>query len=108
MRTNLLRNFKDSEQPTLPKDSIYDPVRGMVEESLKQEWVEATTMPAREWAKSTVQDLLRKNPRPVIWRGESVWIAWIATMMPFGWFDGVVKKMTKLDIVEQAVRKLRA
>ncbi len=62
-------------------------------------------MLAQKWAKLVVQDLLNKNPPSVIWRGESAWLTRIATMLPFGIFDGMVKKLTGLDVIERAVRK---
>jgi 1-acylglycerone phosphate reductase len=62
-------------------------------------------MPAQTWANLVVQDLLKKNPPSVIWRGESAWLTRIATVLPFGMFDGMVKKLTGLDIVERTVRK---
>jgi len=62
-------------------------------------------MLAQHWADLVVQDLLKKNPPSVIWRGESVWLTRIAAILPFGMFDGMVMKLTGLDIVDQIIRK---
>jgi 1-acylglycerone phosphate reductase len=105
VRTNLIRNLKESQQPSLPKGSIYTPAKEVVEKALRQEGFEDTGMPAQQWAKLVAQDLLKKNPPAVIWRGESAWLSRLATVFPFGMFDGMVKKLTGLDVVEQIVKK---
>lgn len=76
-----------------------------VEKAMRQEEFEDRGMPAQKWAKSVVQDLLKKTPPSVIWRGESAWLTRLASVLPFGMFDGMVKKLTGLDIVERTVRK---
>jgi 1-acylglycerone phosphate reductase len=105
IRTDLIKNLKELKQPALPKGSIYEPAKEAVEKALRQEGFEDTGMPAQTWANLVVQDLLKKNPPSVIWRGESAWLTRIATVLPFGMFDGMVKKLTGLDVVERTVRK---
>ncbi|MCJ1286180.1 hypothetical protein MMC26_005525 [Xylographa opegraphella] len=105
VKTNLIKNSKELKQPSLPKGSIYEPARETVEKVMRQEGFENTGMPAQQWAKAVVQDLLKMNPPPVIWRGESAWLTRLAAVLPFGMFDGMVKKLTGLDIVAQMVRK---
>lgn len=105
IKTNLIKNMQESKQPSLPKNSIYEPAKEAVEKALRQEGFEDTGMPAPKWAELVVQDLSKKNPPSVIWRGESAWLTRIATVLPFGMFDGMVKKLTGLDVVERAVRK---
>ncbi|CAF9924267.1 MAG: hypothetical protein ALECFALPRED_002717 [Alectoria fallacina] len=89
----------------LPKGSMYEPAKEAVEKALRGEDVVGLGMPAEQWARGVVQDLLRKTPPPNIWRGSQAWLVRLATMLPFGTFDGMVKKMTKLDVVEKMVRK---
>lgn len=105
VRTNLIKNLNASQQPSLPKGSIYEPAKEAVEKALRQEGFEDQGRPAEKWAKLVVQDLLKKKPPPVIWRGESAWLTRLATVLPFGMFDGMVKKLTGLDIVERTVRR---
>jgi len=90
---------------SLPKDSIYGPTREVVEKALRQDGFADTGMPSERWSKLVVQDLLRKNPPPVIWKGDQAWLARIASVLPFGMFDGTVKKLTNLDAVEEIIRK---
>lgn len=105
VKTNLIKNLKETQQPSLPKGSIYEPARDAVEKALRQDGFEDTGMPADKWAKLVVQDLLKKNPPSVIWRGDSAWLTRLAAILPFGMFDGMVKKLTGLDVVERTVRK---
>ena len=101
VRTNLIKNLKESKQPSLPKGSIYEPAKEVIEKALRQDGFEGQGMPAKQWADAVVQDLLKKNPPPVIWRGESAWLTRIATMLPFGMLDGTMKKLVGLDVFEQ-------
>ena len=103
VKANLIKNTEESQQPSLPSASIYQPAKDAVEKAMKQEGFENQGMPAPQWAKLVVGDLSRKTPPPVIWRGESAWLTRFATVLPFGTLDGMVKKLTGLDIVETIV-----
>lgn len=105
VRTNLIKNVKEVQQPSLPEGSIYAPAKKTVEKALRQEGFEDKGMPAEEWAKAVVRDLGAKKVKGVIWRGESAWLTWFATFLPTGMLDGMVKKLTGLDAVEQTVRQ---
>jgi 1-acylglycerone phosphate reductase len=105
VRSNLIKNQQEVNQPSLPEGSIYEPAREVVHKALRQEGFADSGMPADEWAKLIVQDLLKKSPPPVIWRGESALLARVAAMLPFGMLDRTIKKMTGLDVVEQIIRK---
>jgi 1-acylglycerone phosphate reductase len=105
VRTNLIKNMQQQKQPSLPAGSIFEPAKDVVEKTLRQEGFENTGMPVEQWAKLTVHDLLKKDPPSVIWRGESAWLTRIASILPFGTFDGMIKKLTGLDSVEQIVGK---
>lgn len=103
--SNLIKNSKELRQPSLPKGSIYEPAKEAVERKLRNDGFADSGTPAPEWAGLVVQDLLRKRPPPIIWRGAQAGAVRIATFLPFGTLDGMVKKMTGVDVVEQAVRK---
>lgn len=102
--TNLTRNMREEKKPSLPKGSVYEPAKEVVE-APRQEQFDDAGMPAQKWAKLVVHDLLEKNPPPVIWRGESAWLRWLGTILPFGTMDGFVKKLTGMDVVGQTVGK---
>ena len=102
--SNFINKLRDAKV-SLPKDSVYQPAREAVERSLRQDTFADAGLPAEQWAKGVVQDLLKKSSPPVIWRGEQAWLARFAAIMPFGMFDGTVKKLTELDIVERIIGK---
>ncbi|KAI0887439.1 NAD(P)-binding protein [Annulohypoxylon maeteangense] len=105
VRTNLIKNLQQQANPTLPKGSIYEPAREIVEKALRQEGFEGQGMPAEQWAEAVVRDLQKTNSPPVIWRGESALLTRVSTVLPFGLLDGLVKKIAGLDLVEQIVKK---
>ena len=81
------------------------PAKEPVEKALRQEVFAAAGMEQEAWAKAVAHDLLRKSgPPPVIWRGESAWLVRLSTVLPFGWFDGMVKRIQGLDVAERILR----
>jgi hypothetical protein len=60
-------------------------------------------IPADLWAAEQSELLLRRNPPSVIWRGGSAFLARIASLLPSSIFKGILKKMTKLDVVEEII-----
>ena len=103
--SNIFKNTKEATPVSLPKDSIYGPAREAVEKAMRGDSFEGSGTPAREWARLVVQDLLRKRPPPVVWRGEQAGLARIGTILPFGMLDGKVSKMKGLDVVKRMLRK---
>ncbi|KAI8959793.1 NAD(P)-binding protein [Daldinia sp. FL1419] len=103
--TNIIKNQQDNNNPKLPKGSIYEPAKEVVEKALRQEEFKGKGMPAQQWADLVVQDLQKSNPPAVIWRGESASRVRDQTVLSSGLFDGEVKKMVGLDVVEQLVKK---
>ncbi|KAF5026930.1 hypothetical protein F66182_960 [Fusarium sp. NRRL 66182] len=105
VRTNLIKNLQESSKASLPKGSIYEPAREVVDKAIKQEGFEGQGLLAQDWADAVARDLLKANPPSVIWRGESACLARVSTVMPYGMFDGMVKKMSGLGAAEEMVRK---
>lgn len=102
-KTNLIDNHANTT-PTLPKGSIYEPAKEVVEKALRQEVFVGQGMDVDKWAELTVRDLSKKKPPPVIWRGQSATLLWFATMLPFGFLDGMLKKLMGLDVVEKILK----
>ncbi|KAI1408067.1 NAD(P)-binding protein [Hypoxylon sp. FL1857] len=105
VKSSFVRNAQTMNEASLPKGSIYEPVRELVEERLSLKGQEDVGSPADQWAEQVVRDLLKKNPPPVVWRGEAAWVAWLATMLPFGTFDGFLKRTFGLDKIKQIIQK---
>ncbi|KAI0835412.1 NAD(P)-binding protein [Hypoxylon sp. FL0890] len=105
LKSNFMRNAQASNEASLPKGSIYEPVRELVEKRLRLEGIEDKGAPADQWAEQVVQDLLRKNPPRVIWRGESAGLSWLSTMMPYSISDEIIKRLGGLDEIKQVIQK---
>jgi 1-acylglycerone phosphate reductase len=103
VKTNIVQNIQ-ARQPQLPASSIFAPAKELVESALRSEWVGDRGITAEVWAKGVVADLQKSSVPPVIWRGESAWMARFASILPFGWVDGTYKKMTGLEEVERKIR----
>lgn len=103
VQSNGFKNHQEAMHPALPKDSIYESARDTVEKTLRGEFF-SPKVTAEEWATQVVRDLLRKNPPPNIWRGTQAGLIRAFTFLPFGWLDGMMKKMTGMDVVERIVR----
>lgn len=103
--TNMIENQKAQTPTSLPKGSIYATAKEAVEATMRHDKMVNVGMPRDQWAKEIVGDLLRANPPPVIWRGTNARMGRIATVMPHGTMDSMIKKMSGLDIVEQSVRQ---
>lgn len=109
IQTNIFYNLKGIDTPDiLPADSIYGAARDLMNKILRQEhFNDGTAMPADVWAKAIVQDLSKANPPMTIWRGARAILVRFACAVPRGWMDGAVKKETKLDEVDAAIRQSR-
>ncbi|KAF9877459.1 putative short-chain dehydrogenase [Colletotrichum karsti] len=108
VRTNLISNSKfNTESDRLPKGSIYNPAREIVEKAMSQEELRVIGISADEWAAQVSAPLLSQNPPRVIWRGESALVSRIASMLPSWIFEGMLKKMTKLNLVEDIIQESR-
>ncbi|KAI9732244.1 MAG: hypothetical protein M1818_007563 [Claussenomyces sp. TS43310] len=105
VRSNMIKNNLETKHPSLPTGSIFEPAKEVVEESLRHDKFTESGMPTQQWAKLVVQDLLKKTPPPIIWRGEQAAFAWIGSILPFRILDGMLKKLTGLDVVEKIIQK---
>lgn len=105
IKTNMIKNLKEAKKGVLPEDSIYSPAKEVMEQTLVQQNFEGQGMEASQWAKAVVSDLLKRSPPPQIWRGDTAWLAWLSTMLPFGLFDGALKKASGMDKAVPLLRK---
>lgn len=104
VQTNIIANnnanFKGERLPT---GSIYEPARRVVEEAMSQEGLKHRGISAEQWAAEVTTLLLGKTPPAVIWKGEGASLVRLAVGMPGRVFEGAIKKMTKLDVVEKLI-----
>lgn len=108
VRTNIISNNNvNTRAEGLPADSIYGPAREVVEKAMSQKGLVDRGVTAEQWAAEVAALLLAKNPPAVIWKGESAMVARVASSMPCNMFEGFIKKMTKLDVVEELITESR-
>jgi 1-acylglycerone phosphate reductase len=74
---------------------------------MSQEELGERAITAEQWATEVSTLLLRRNPPAVIWRGQSAMLARVTSAMPSGMFQGVIKRMTKLNVVEEIIKESR-
>lgn len=101
VRTNFIANntFHTAGQ-RLPEESIYAPAREVVDVALSQEGLMDKAISVEEWTEQVVGLLLREEVPREIWRGKSAFLGRVASWLPSVWFEGMMKRMTKLDVVE--------
>ena len=104
LATNFTKN-NEGGTPTLPKGSIYEPAKETVETVMSGKVYFEGAGPPEPWAEKVVQALLKKKPSPIIWTGANVWVVRVGTMLPFGSLDGLIKSMSKLNVVERIIRR---
>ncbi|KAM7212454.1 short-chain dehydrogenase [Rhypophila decipiens] len=99
----------------LPKGSIYEPAREIVNRAMSQvDLKDGMKVTAEDWADEVVPLLLGRNPPSVVWKGESAFMARLAVGLPRfgnhggGLFEGFLKKMTGLGEVERVIKESRA
>ena len=108
VRTNFISNNNiNVNVERLPGGSIYGPAREVVEKAMSQEEFSERGMTAEQWAAEVAALLLGRSPPAVVWRGESALLVRVASMMPSGMFEGAVKRMTKLNVVEKIIKESR-
>lgn len=110
VRTNFISNgnLGPDAEARLPTGSMYEPAREVVETAMSQRDLAHRGVTPEQWAAEVVPLLLGRSPPGVIWRGESALLARVAVAMPCGGiFEGMIKRMTKLDVVEEVVRERR-
>ncbi|KAJ4245549.1 hypothetical protein NW762_014058 [Fusarium torreyae] len=106
--TNIISNNNvNRKADKLPQGSIYEPAREVVEKAMSQEGLTDKGIPPDQWASEVMSLLLSGNPPAVIWKGKSASIAHVASMIPCNMFEGMMKKMTKLNVVEEIILEHR-
>lgn len=89
---------------TLSKDSIYEPARNAMETALRQEGFQGQGITGSQYAQEVVKDLLKASPPAYVWRGEGAWMLRVLGHLPAWLFEGKLKKLTGLDVVERLIK----
>ena len=102
--SNLNANAKANAR-SLPDGSIYEPAREVLDSVLRLENWDGVGWSAERWAKEVSAGILKKSPSYTIWKGANAWTVRLLALFPTGTFDGMVKKLSKLDVVSQILKQ---
>ncbi|KAH7313569.1 short chain dehydrogenase [Stachybotrys elegans] len=109
VKTNIIDNNNfHIEGDKLPEGSIFAPAREAVQKAIGQEDAHAWQgMTAEQWADEVVGLLLKRNPPAVVWKGSGAFMSRIALLFP-GWvMEGVARKITNMNAIEEVIRASR-
>lgn len=96
--------FDNAPRAVLPPGSLYVLAKETIERMMTGAHIAANgTDPAR-WAERVVKDLDQENPPHWIFRGRHASEVRIASLLPVGFLDRVMKKLSGLDVVEQKIK----
>ncbi|KAK1996095.1 short chain dehydrogenase [Colletotrichum falcatum] len=108
VKSNMIANNNvNTKAERLPEGSIYAPARDVVEKAMSQEALTAVGISADQWAAEVVPLLLARSPPAVIWKGESATVSRLANAIPCNMFEEYIKRLTKLDVVEDIITESR-
>jgi 1-acylglycerone phosphate reductase len=110
VKSNIALASKDGTAPdkTLPKDSIYDSVRDVIEYAMTGEEMFKGAMEPDVWGKFVVGKLLKSKPPPVVWPGGlQELLVRVILCLPYGGsvLDGTIGKMVGLDVVSKRLKQ---
>ena len=92
------------EKAALPPDFIYNVAKEIVESRISAGGMpNAEKMDPMVWAARVVGDLSKRSPSYWIFRGKGSTFIWVATLLPVGLFDRMIKKITGLDEVKRII-----
>lgn len=102
VKTKFWDNLNDV---ALPKGSIYEPAKEVIEKALRGDGLEAAAVDIDLFAEQLVANALRKNPKKHHWIGDGAWSVW--ALSTFGWetvWDLALRGMFELGLVDKKIR----
>ena len=88
VRTKL---FENSDPTVLPEGSLYMPLQDWIE---KREFAKyGGYVDVDGYAEAVVKEILRDNPRALMWKGGLVWMAWLLSIL--GWETMLVSQSAR-------------
>ncbi|KAK4033381.1 putative IBR finger domain protein [Parachaetomium inaequale] len=91
--------------PTLPSGSMYNVAKEALEEAMSGVNTASGNSDADEWAGRVAKRLSRRNPPHWVWQGKFSTIVRIASHLPVGFFDGMMKSIAGLDVLERKIKE---
>ncbi|KAI1470851.1 putative estradiol 17 beta-dehydrogenase [Daldinia caldariorum] len=96
--------FENAPTPVLPPNSLYNVAKKAIEEAMIGASMSGASDP-NQWARQVVKDLTRSSPAHWIWRGKFATQVRITSWFPVGYFDGPLKQLSNLNILEQKIKE---
>ncbi|RYO95539.1 hypothetical protein DL764_007674 [Monosporascus ibericus] len=97
--------FDNAPRATLPPTSMYNIAKEDIERVMAGEDTAAQGTEAHKWAELVVKDLNTSSPPYWIWRGRHASEVRLASLLPVGMLDNVMKNISKLDVVERKIKE---
>jgi NAD(P)-dependent dehydrogenase (short-subunit alcohol dehydrogenase family) len=91
--------------PTLPPGSMYNVAKEALEKAMSGTNAADGSSDPDEWAAQVAKRLSRRDPPHWVWQGKFSTIVRIASLLPVGFFDGMMKSLTGLDVLEQKIKE---
>ncbi|KAI1777843.1 IBR finger domain protein [Hypoxylon cercidicola] len=99
-------NIWDNAPPiTLPPASLYNVAKEAIEKFMAGGDIAAAGTDPAVWADQVVRDLGKRNPPRWIWRGRYTSQMRMMSVFPVGFWDGMVKSMSGIAVLEQKVKE---
>ncbi|KAI1198791.1 hypothetical protein F5X97DRAFT_298281 [Nemania serpens] len=96
--------FDNAPTAVLPPDSMYNIAKEEIEKAMAGADTAANGTEAAKWADDVVKDVSQRNPPHWVWRGRHASEVRVASLLPVGTLDGVIKGLSKLDVLEQKIK----
>ncbi|KAF2756592.1 IBR finger domain protein [Pseudovirgaria hyperparasitica] len=99
--------YDNAKNPSLPADSIFNVAKDRVERAMGGKEIMEKNLEPMGYARKVVAKLSVSNPSHWVWAGKNSTLAWLATFLPIGAGDSMIKKMTGLDVVETTLKEAK-
>jgi NAD(P)-dependent dehydrogenase (short-subunit alcohol dehydrogenase family) len=103
VQSTFFNNRPDSE---LPANSIYNVAKEAIESPMAGDQPGLERIDAKSWAKQVAKDLSQPKPPYLVYRGAKAGTARIVSHLPIGIADGILKKMSGIDVLEQKIQDM--
>jgi len=90
----------------IPPNSLYAFAKERIERHISGVDTNDEKGDPEEYARAVARKLSKSDPPHWVWAGKSSTLVWLATFLPVGFLDGVIRKMTGLDDVEKKFREM--
>lgn len=100
----------DMRAPSIPKNSLYAPIRPEANKSCDPETIRGVVMDGDVYARKVMSDILNpRGPPNWTWRGKfatTMWCIWIIKCMWKGIFDGLIARTFGLHLLKGRMKEM--